>query len=173
LWSQRPSLLWCSPAGVVQCTAWLRNVLETVHDVFGGYLVCGGISFNPHARPGAEGGPSSSSGLRVQGCQCTTLTPELLSLASKTARRSAISAARCATARRLSSVPRRAPSKIVMVVVAAAACFGTMFFARDQPCASEGKVLVVVVAAAAVVVVVDTKQPGATVRFEPTPKAPK
>ena len=37
-----------------------------------GYLVCGGISFYPHARPGAEGGPTSSSGLRVQGCQCTT-----------------------------------------------------------------------------------------------------
>jgi len=29
-------------------------VLETVHDVFGGYLVCGGSSFHPHARPGAE-----------------------------------------------------------------------------------------------------------------------
>ena len=67
--SQRPSLLWSSHAGAVQ----LRYVLETVHDVFGGYLVCGGISFYPHARPGAEGGPTSSSGLRVQGCQCTTL----------------------------------------------------------------------------------------------------
>ena len=51
---------------------------------------------------GAEGGPTSSSGLRVEGCQCTTLPPQLL-LASKTARRSAISAARCATSRRLSS----------------------------------------------------------------------
>jgi len=60
--------------------------------VFGGYLVCCGISFYPHARPGAEGGPASSSGLRVQGCQCTTLPPQLLLLASKTARRSAISA---------------------------------------------------------------------------------
>ena len=45
----------------------------------------------------------SSPGLRVQGCQCTTLPPQLLLLASKIARRSAISAARCATARRLSS----------------------------------------------------------------------
>ena len=45
----------------------------------------------------------SSSGQRVQGCQCTTLPPQLLLLASKTAHRSAISAARCATARRLSS----------------------------------------------------------------------
>ena len=56
-------------------------------------MVCGGISFYPHARPGAEGVPTSSSGLRVQGCQCTTLPPQLLLLASKTARRSAISAA--------------------------------------------------------------------------------
>ena len=40
-------------------------------------MVCGGISFYPHAIPGAEGGPTSSSGLRVQGCQ--------LLLASKTA----------------------------------------------------------------------------------------
>ena len=39
----------------------------------------------------------------MHGCQCTTLPPQLLFLASKTARRSAISAARCATARRLSS----------------------------------------------------------------------
>ena len=39
----------------------------------------------------------------MQGCQCTTLFPQLLLLASKIARRSAISAARCATARRLSS----------------------------------------------------------------------
>ena len=47
----------------------------------------------------------SSSGLRVLGCQCTTFSPQLLLLASKTVRRSAISAAaaRCATARRLSS----------------------------------------------------------------------
>ena len=76
LWSQRPSLLWCSPAGVLQRTARLRYVLETVHDVFGGYLVCGGIAFYPHTRPGAEGGPTSSSGLRVKGCQ---LLPCLLS----------------------------------------------------------------------------------------------
>jgi len=55
-------------------------------------VVCGGISFYPHARPGAEGVPTSSSDLRVQGCQCTTLPPQLLLLlASKTARRSAIS----------------------------------------------------------------------------------
>ena len=58
-------------------------------------MVCGGISFYPHARPGAEGVPTSSSGLRVQGCQCTTLSPQLLLLASKTARRSAISAPTC------------------------------------------------------------------------------
>ena len=45
----------------------------------------------------------SSSGLRVRGCQCTALSPQLSLLASKTARRSAISAARCATARRLFS----------------------------------------------------------------------
>jgi len=38
-------------------------------------------------------------------------------------------------------------------VVVAAACFGATFFARDQPCASEGKVEVVVAAAAVVVVV--------------------
>ena len=44
-----------------------------------------------------------SSGLRVQRRQCTTFPPQLLLLASKTARRSATSAARCATARRLSS----------------------------------------------------------------------
>jgi len=86
LWSQRPSLLWCSPAGAVQCTARLRYVLETVRDVFEGYLVCGGILLYPHARPKAELGPTSSSGLRVPGCQCTTLPPQLLLLASKTAR---------------------------------------------------------------------------------------
>ena len=54
-------------------------------------------------RPGAGGVPTTSSGLRAQGCQCNALPPQLLLLASKTARRSAISAARCATARRLSS----------------------------------------------------------------------
>ena len=71
--------------------------------MFGGYLVCGGISFYPHARPGAGGVPTPSSDLRVHGCQCATLSPKLLLLASKTARRSATPAARCATARRLSS----------------------------------------------------------------------
>ena len=30
LWSQRPSLLWCSPAGAVQGTACLRYVLFSV-----------------------------------------------------------------------------------------------------------------------------------------------
>ena len=40
----------------------------------------------------------------MQGCQCNTpLSPQLLLLASKIARRSAISTARCATAWRLSS----------------------------------------------------------------------
>ena len=37
-----------------------QGVLERVHEVFGGYLVCGGLSFYPHARPGA-GGVSTSS----------------------------------------------------------------------------------------------------------------
>ena len=37
------------PAGAVQGTARLRYLLETVHDVYEGYLVCGGISFYPHA----------------------------------------------------------------------------------------------------------------------------
>ena len=45
------------------------------------------------------------------------------------------------------------------VVAAAAACFGAALFARDQPCASEGKVVVVVVAAAAAVVVVVRRRP--------------
>ena len=45
----------------------------------------------------------SSSGLRVQGFQCTPLPHQLLLLASKTARHSATSAARCTTARRLPS----------------------------------------------------------------------
>jgi hypothetical protein len=36
------------------------GVLETVHDVFGGHLVSGGISFYPRARPGAEGVPTST-----------------------------------------------------------------------------------------------------------------
>jgi hypothetical protein len=49
LWIQKPPLLWCSPAGAVHGTAWLRYMLETVHGVFGGYLVCGGISFYPNA----------------------------------------------------------------------------------------------------------------------------
>ena len=69
-------LLWCSPAGALQGTARPRYVLETVYDVFGGHLVCGGISFYPHARPRAGGAPTSRSGLRVQGCQCTTLPPQ-------------------------------------------------------------------------------------------------
>jgi len=96
-------VLWFSPAGAVQGTACFQYALETVHDVFGGYLVCGGTSFLPHARPGAGRVPTSSSGLRVQGCHCTTSTlpPQLLLLASKAARRSAIPAARCATAWRL------------------------------------------------------------------------
>ena len=97
-----PSLLWCSPAGVVQGTAWLWYLLENNHDAFGGYMVCGGISFYPHTRPGAGEVPAFSSGLRVYGCQCATLSPQLLLLASKTARRSLTSAARCATDRRLS-----------------------------------------------------------------------
>ena len=103
LWSQRPSLLWCSPAGAMQGTAWPRCGLGAAHEVFVGYLVCGGISFYPHARPGAGGVPTSSSDLRVQECQCRTLSPQLEFLASKTARRSATPAARCTTARRLSS----------------------------------------------------------------------
>ena len=37
-----------------------QGVLETVHDVFRGCLVCGGISFYPHARSGAGGVPTSS-----------------------------------------------------------------------------------------------------------------
>ena len=51
------------------------GVLETVHDVLGGYLVCSGISFYPHARPGAGGVPTPRLGLRVQGCQCATWPP--------------------------------------------------------------------------------------------------
>jgi len=44
--------------GVVQGTAWLRYVLETVHDMIGGDSVCDGDSFavfqpHPHARPGS------------------------------------------------------------------------------------------------------------------------
>jgi len=39
-------------------------------------------------------------------------------------------------------------------VAAVAACFGTMFFARDQPCAPEEKVIEVVEAVAAAAVVV-------------------
>ena len=35
--------------------------------MFVGHLVCGGISFYLHARPGAGGVPTSSSGLRVKG----------------------------------------------------------------------------------------------------------
>jgi hypothetical protein len=37
-----------------------KCVLETVHDVFRGHLACGGISFYPHARPGAGGVPTTS-----------------------------------------------------------------------------------------------------------------
>ena len=59
-------------------------------------MVGGGISFYPHARPRAGGVSTSSSGLRVRGFQYATLPPQLLLLAVKTARRSAISAARCA-----------------------------------------------------------------------------
>ena len=51
--------MWCSPEGVVQGTAWLRYVLETVHDMIGGDSVCDGDSFAvfqppPHARPFLE-----------------------------------------------------------------------------------------------------------------------
>ena len=81
----------------------------TVHDAFGGYLVCGGLSFYPHARSGAEGVPTSSLGLHVQGCQCTTLSPQFLLLASKTARRSATAAARCALRHRPAPVFRSHP----------------------------------------------------------------
>ena len=43
-------------------------------------LVCGGLSFYPHVRPGAGGVPTPSSGLRVQRRQCATLSPQLLLL---------------------------------------------------------------------------------------------
>ena len=86
LWSPRPPLLWSPPRS--GCAR---------------HRVCGGISFYPHARPGAGGVVTLSSGLRVQGGQRNSLSPQLLLLASRTAHRSAISAARCATARRLSS----------------------------------------------------------------------
>ena len=63
---------------------------------FGGDSVCGDDSFaifqsHPRARPGAGGVRTPSLGLHVQGCQCTAVSPQLLLLASKTARRSAIS----------------------------------------------------------------------------------
>ena len=67
------------------------------------------VSFYSHARPGVGGVPTSTSGLRMQGCQCSTLPPQLLLLASKAARRSVISAARCSTAWRLSSRERARP----------------------------------------------------------------
>ena len=73
-------MLWCPPAGAVQGTTWLRYLLETAHDAFVGHLVRGGISFYPHARPGAGGVPTSSSGLRVHGCQCPTYSPQFLLL---------------------------------------------------------------------------------------------
>jgi hypothetical protein len=60
-------------ARVCKALEWIGvGVKLTVHDALGGYLVCGGLSFYPHARPGAEPGVQTSSlGLRVQGCQCT------------------------------------------------------------------------------------------------------
>ena len=41
-------------------------------------------------------------------------------------------------------VALRVEEKVVVVVVTVAVCVGAAFFARDQPCASEGKVAVVV-----------------------------
>ena len=57
----------------------------------------------PHARPGTGRVPTPSSGLRVRRCKCTAVPLLLLLLASKTASRSTTSAARYATARRMSS----------------------------------------------------------------------
>ena len=57
----------------------------------------------PPARPGSTKGIHPCDGsAQCRGCQCTALSPQLL-VALKSARRSAISAARCSAKRCLSS----------------------------------------------------------------------
>ena len=71
-------------------------------------MVCGGLSAF-HSTPMHDPGQNQESQRPVRVCVCkgasalTTLPPQLLLLASMTARRSATSSARCATAQRLSS----------------------------------------------------------------------
>ena len=62
-------------AGAMQGTAWTRYVLETVHDVFVGHLVCGGISLGlgdvgeqALARPGEPASPAHAGCARSFCC---------------------------------------------------------------------------------------------------------
>ena len=92
------------PAGIDQGTAWLRCVLETVHDaVGGGFGLWRCFIPLPLHVPGRRRGSRPCDGsVQCQGCHCTTISPELL-LAMKSARRLAISAARCSATRCLAS----------------------------------------------------------------------